>query len=383
GFDRKTMENLLSGLDSRVFLMNNVHEDGPAVFHVRWVMSYLRGPLTRRQIKALMGPKRDRFEEEDEATPANPMAMSSKSSEPKGGRPIVGQGVHELFVPFAGEAEDVTYRPALLREAEVHFSCLKAGMEGSRNVRKVNPIAKKGIDWDSDWECQVPFKNLSEVPREGVGFAELPGYAMNAENYRPVEDEFEDWVYRNERIILQYSPLYEVYSKLGESEGDFRARLAVKGREARDEAVDKMRDRYASKIRTKTDQIERAELGVDKEESEASSATWQAGASVLGKLLGGLFGGRKSRSNSITSATRAMKQRRDVKIAKEKVKNLEADLEELEDELAQELSELETKFDASRTVLEPEPVKPYKKDIDVRAVSLIWLPYDDEGKPVW
>ena len=32
-------------------------------------------------------------------------------------------------------------------------------------------------------------------------------------------------------------------SKLGEAEGDFRARLSVKGREERDAAVEKMRDR--------------------------------------------------------------------------------------------------------------------------------------------
>ena len=34
--------------------MNNVHDDGPMVFETRWVMSYLRGPLTRDQIKTLM-----------------------------------------------------------------------------------------------------------------------------------------------------------------------------------------------------------------------------------------------------------------------------------------------------------------------------------------
>ena len=38
--------------------MNNVHEDGPVVFESRWAMSYLRGPLTRDQIKKLMDGKR-------------------------------------------------------------------------------------------------------------------------------------------------------------------------------------------------------------------------------------------------------------------------------------------------------------------------------------
>jgi hypothetical protein len=38
--------------------MNNVHEDGPRLLETRWSMSYLRGPLTRDQIKKLMDGKR-------------------------------------------------------------------------------------------------------------------------------------------------------------------------------------------------------------------------------------------------------------------------------------------------------------------------------------
>ena len=38
--------------------MNNVHDDEPVVFQTRWAMSYLRGPLTRDQIKTLMDPVR-------------------------------------------------------------------------------------------------------------------------------------------------------------------------------------------------------------------------------------------------------------------------------------------------------------------------------------
>ena len=50
-FDRGRMEQTLAGLGNRIFLMNNVHEDEPVVFETRWCLSYLRGPLTRTQIK--------------------------------------------------------------------------------------------------------------------------------------------------------------------------------------------------------------------------------------------------------------------------------------------------------------------------------------------
>ena len=57
-FDKHQIDTMLAGLGSRVFLMNNVHEDGPRLLESRWSMSYLRGPLTRDQIKRLMDGKR-------------------------------------------------------------------------------------------------------------------------------------------------------------------------------------------------------------------------------------------------------------------------------------------------------------------------------------
>ena len=56
--DKGEIDKLLSGLSQRIFLMHNVHEDAPVVFETRWAMSYLRGPLTRDQIKRLMDGKR-------------------------------------------------------------------------------------------------------------------------------------------------------------------------------------------------------------------------------------------------------------------------------------------------------------------------------------
>ncbi|MCJ7578966.1 MAG: DUF87 domain-containing protein [Candidatus Aminicenantes bacterium] len=57
-FNRRDIENTISGLDKRVFLMHNVHEGSPALFHTRWALSYLRGPLTRNQIQILMEGKK-------------------------------------------------------------------------------------------------------------------------------------------------------------------------------------------------------------------------------------------------------------------------------------------------------------------------------------
>ena len=53
GFDRASLDAMLSALPPRIFLMHNVHEDAPVVFQTRWALSYLAGPLTREQIRKL------------------------------------------------------------------------------------------------------------------------------------------------------------------------------------------------------------------------------------------------------------------------------------------------------------------------------------------
>ncbi len=51
--------NLLGTLRPREFVLHNVHDqDGPQFFRTRWAMSYLRGPLTRQQIRELMAEQR-------------------------------------------------------------------------------------------------------------------------------------------------------------------------------------------------------------------------------------------------------------------------------------------------------------------------------------
>ncbi len=74
-FNRRKMDEVLSGLGSRVFMMNNVHDDQPAVFQTRWTLSYLRGPLTREQIQTLMAPRKQAT-----APPGIPSSVSASTA---------------------------------------------------------------------------------------------------------------------------------------------------------------------------------------------------------------------------------------------------------------------------------------------------------------
>ena len=81
------MEQILAGLGNRVFLMHNVHEDAPVIFETRWALSYLRGPLTRDQIKVLMVRKRQRQRADRGASDRDRRVCT----QPRAGSAAVGQ----------------------------------------------------------------------------------------------------------------------------------------------------------------------------------------------------------------------------------------------------------------------------------------------------
>lgn len=53
--EKSDVEAMIADVQPRVFLMRNVHDqNSPILMHTRWAMSYLAGPLTRKQIGWLM-----------------------------------------------------------------------------------------------------------------------------------------------------------------------------------------------------------------------------------------------------------------------------------------------------------------------------------------
>jgi hypothetical protein len=387
-FDRSSMEKLLSGLGNRVFLMNNVHEDAPVLFHVRWVMSYLTGPLTRTSIKALMDPKRAAFGGSTTTTvaaEANPMAMPGMAAPAAkaSARPMVGAGVTEKFAPPAGDPAEVTYKPHLLRVGTVHFASTKAGIEGSRKVRKVNAILPEAIDWERDLPPPLKPEDLGPEPASGAGFAALPGFAMNAANYKQVEKDFAEWLYRNERADIFTCPALKAYSEIGESEAEFRARLSQKAREARDAVLEKVRAATNKKLETLGSRLQTAEAGLARQKAESQSAKMQAGVSILGGLLGGLMGRKRSASSALSKGTSAYKQHQDVAAAEDKVETVQQQMEELNRQLEAEIATLSQSYDPTALVLETESLKPTKTNVSVESVALLWLPYDARGERAW
>ncbi|CUS34126.1 conserved hypothetical protein [Candidatus Nitrospira nitrosa] len=398
-FDRGRMEQTLAGLGNRIFLMNNVHEDEPVVFETRWCLSYLRGPLTRTQIKQLMDPvRRETANVKRETSGAHSVALSTQSSAVTA-RPMLPPEVPQYCVPLRGSKPDgseLVYAPMLLGTSQIRFSDAKSGVESAQDLTVLAPITDGpvAVDWDKALAAEIAVADLEREPSAKAQFLAVPASAGKARSYADWNKEFNGWLFRTQKIELLRSPSTKDVSKPGESERDFRVRLQQTGREQRDKAADALRQKYASKITTLQDRIRRAELAKEKQQAESRSSQMQAAISVGASILGA-FMGRKTISASnigrattaIRSAGRVMKESTDVGAAEENVAALQQQLVDLEAQFKSESDALVAATDPLNEKLETISIKPTKANIAVKLVALAWMPHwrDANGSlaPAW
>ncbi len=387
-FDRRAMEQLLAGLGSRIFLMNNVHDDSQVVMHVRWVMSYLRGPLARLQIKQLMDPKREAAKARavSHATPATQVPKPA-SVQPL--RPRLPKGAEDYFLPAGAgvPAEEINYVPAVLRVGEVRYNDSKKGITGTETVAIVNKIEidSGDVDWDQDLELPngLKFQQLGREPLEGTRFTDLPLSLLESKFWSELEKDLVDELYTNHSILIFRSPLTGEYSQLGESEGDFRARLVHAAHEVRDAKVMELRSKYNKKIEALEKRVASAMDDVEEQKAQAGRAKMDTvirfGSAILSAVMGRAIT-RRSQS-AMSGASRAWKERRDVQRATEEVEELQAELQKLEAECEKEVETLKEAMDPMKEALEEVALTPYKKNCSTKVVGIVWMPYRVNPQP--
>src|SRR6185436_4465426 len=99
-------------------------------------------------------------------------------------------------------------------------------------------------------------------------FADLPAAAADKKRYAGWSGDFQTWVYAATTLELKRSPGLGELSRAGESERDFRLRLAQAGREARDAQVEALRAKYGPRIATLDERLRRAQQAVERESQQ-------------------------------------------------------------------------------------------------------------------
>ncbi|MFO0889178.1 MAG: hypothetical protein U0790_08565 [Isosphaeraceae bacterium] len=421
-FDRSRMDELLSSLAGRVFLMNNVHADQPIVFQSRWALSYLRGPLTREQIQSLMAPRkqaqavagegdglaRGHAEEETEWVPTGadespshaPPPPSTPTPAPKpaqapapaslssaGARPVLPPDVPEFFIPSReplAAGATLLYRPALLGVARLHYAEKKAGVDHWETLGLLRPMGQEppAEVWDGAEVHADRVPELDKTPAPGAQFAPLAAPLSRARCYAEWTKSLKNYLYRDWKLTIWYSPELKEYSRPRETQRDFRLRLSQGSRELRDEAMEKLRAKYGPKRDKLQEEIRKAREQLDRQQAEASKAKWDAMAALGNSVLGAFLGKKKITKTNVSKATtaakaagKAMQQSGTIGSTQAKLDQALEKFTELEFEFRREVETLESTRRPEAIVLQSVELAPKKADITVEQVVLAWTPW--------
>jgi hypothetical protein len=401
-FSRPEMEQILAGLGNRIFLMNNVHEDSPVALETRWCLSYLRGPLTRSQIKKLTEPRQATLREPsvrqglvagDESKQRLVGVGEALRVTDHASRPVLPPDIPQCFIPLRGSqpaGSELVYQPVLLGSAQVRITDPKSGVDVTEQRVFLVPIKDSPvpIDWDKASTMNVVTDDLEKTPRDQARYCALPSGVGTKKKFDSWSKEFASWIYQTHKIELLRSPSLCDVSKPGESERDFRVRLAQKIHEQRDWASEKLRQKYASRMIALQERLRRAEQAKEREEEEAKAQHIQTAISIGSTLLGA-FLGRKTISSSTlgrasTSARgvgRSIKGAKDVAYAEENVEASRQQLQSLNVQFEAEMKELVQARDPLTERLQPISLRPTKANVAVKLVALAWAPHwrDEKG----
>lgn len=381
GIERASVDRMLSALGKRVFLLHNVHEPGgPILFQTRWTMSYLRGPMTREQISLI---------QRQHAAPAPPVAApSDRAVQAKtaargeaAARPVVPPDIQQFFVPISPASHAAVYRPAIVAAAQVRFSDSKLGVDEVRDVLYAAPVSDSAVpvDWDSASALALKAEDLQRDPVQGASFADLPGAALKPRNYAAWSKDFSRHLSQNEKIELFSARELKLTSRAGESERDFTARVHQRQRELRDEEIETLRKKFATRQAQIADQLRRAASTVEKEQQQASQAKLQTSVSFGAAVLGALFGRKAVSTGTLGRATtaargmgRSMKEAEDVKRASENVEAVQVRAKALEEAIARETQAIADRYSAAPDI-ERLSLAPKRGQVSVQFVALGWL----------
>ncbi|WXG42276.1 MAG: DUF87 domain-containing protein [Candidatus Freyarchaeum deiterrae] len=403
--DRNYLDKLISSLGSRVFLLHNINEEKPIVFQTRWAMSYLRGPLTRSQIKQLM--KNIKEQEGIPSIPSTPevkikaraAAPSSREELPAGlssQPPALAPGIEQVFLPALLSLEQAVlqlkkregsslnmkgdrliYEPALLGMADINFIDRKYNFSESRKVTLLLEVPESQglLKWEEAESLNISPKKLANKPLGEALFSEVPASVSDASKLKILAKDFTDYLYRNQAVVLYYNPSLNLYSKPNEAQGEFTVRCREVAREKRDSEVDTMSDQYKRMTDKLQGQMTLKKRKLAKVKSEYDTRKREE-FFATGDAVIELIKGRRSQALSTISRKKQVTGQVKAKVqdSKDTISDLQDDIAKLQAELNKKIEGITRSWDNVLKDIQEIRITPRKTDIGVELFALAWAP---------
>ena len=389
GLSRAEIDELLSGLPGRTFLLHDVKESEPVIFQTRWVLSYLKGPLTRKEISILSAKDSRRtatvvMPEPSVVMPA-PLPRVEKAPTATDARhisaPVLAAGITSCYY-LEQEADAVKgFDPELLGRVSVRFVDRKSGSRLREDLVFRSDIPREGdlADWFAANEGFDLDRIQSKPPKEAP-HRDLEPMATKSRSYTGWKRDLADHVYHEHRINLLKSLALDETAYPGESEREFRIRLGNLARERRDQERSVLQTRYERELQRLEAREAKAQDKVAVQKEQLSGQKMKTAISFGTTLLTALMGRKRLSQSTLSRAGRAMsgvgrsqREAGDVQRAETELAVIQEDLRELETKLGEELLEISERYRPDREEFESVELAPLKKNVRVQDVDLLWV----------
>lgn len=382
-FDKEQLRTLLSDMRGRTFLMRSAHLDEPILFETRWVLSYLKGPLSLPEIERLCAQapadSAEQIAEAQESIPASTTNTSGADPHP----PMLPKSVTQYFVPSPVPAAKLLLRPFLFGRATVRFFNQKRNID---RQRQVNLRLELDANYrDADWQKATPYPLNLELaqmsPPQQALFLPLPAAIASMKNVSEETKSLAEHLYRSKQLPLLRVESLDLESNPDESREQFMIRLKNILAEKKEAETAKIEEQFRKKQEQLENRLNKAYARLEKEKGDVSAKTVDTVIS-FGMAALGAFLGKKAVSISTASRTsrgmrgagRIMKEKGDVNRAEEAVALIEQDIEDLAVQLQEETSSLNEAYDPAQYSIEEFAITPRRADIFNVEVALVWEP---------
>lgn len=347
-----SFERLVSGVQKRVFLIHDIHRKKPELVNSRFAMSYLRGPLTRDEIRNL-GPEISGTPEmksggaspEQTATPA-------ASAPPAAVSPALPAPLKAKYLDLHGGN---MAEPYIVVSAAARY---KAGGVASDEQKRtlgfrMAPAATAGEVLEQE-PLDVDEERLSSNLPPGLIFGDLPAFATGSDGAKVIERILRERLDDRLAKELIFDPVTKKFAALGEDETTFAARLgSTVGVSTKRSSLDTKIAKLERDISTKGEEIKGRRF-------EKWMSVFNAIISNLSLVTG------KSRKVKTTGMGGVLTKNRMENTAESRKASLEAQLQELKEQ-----RDTLDAPDASR--FERRIIKPAKTDVSIIRYDIVWV----------
>jgi hypothetical protein len=395
--DVSAVGDTISGLAKREFVLRRAGKDQPEVFTTRWAMSYLRGPMTRDQIAALT----DQLGRDRSAAPAPAPASAGTTTTVAGAdasgaspvMPTVAPGIAVRWVDVAapwltaiGADPTGTERAAaIVATVAVRYDEAKADLVHDTELEAVLFPLGAQVDVTTAKRVDHDPRDLLTEPPADCAYRLTDAPIGTASFWKDVQRGLVDHLTRVASLEVPMNATLKLYGRPGESAERFAQRCEFEAGQRADADIAKLRDKYEARASKLRSQIEAAQDSADVIRTQAEGRRNEELLSTAGSVLGDLLGGRKSGGGLLGSVLRrgggaaskrsrtATTERR-LDAAEGKIERLAGDLEELEAELADDVTEITSRWTTAAGDVSTMTVNLERTDVKVTAICLAWLP---------